>query len=336
MKVFKGYAAKAAGGALEEFEFEPTPLGAFDIEVEITHCGICHSDIHLIDNDWKLSTYPLVPGHEVVGVVTEKGASVDRALLGKRVGIGWQSGACLTCSECSSGLDHLCAQSRATCVGRHGGFASHIRVDSRYAFILPDALASDVAAPLLCGGVTVYSPLKTHNIRAAHHVGVIGIGGLGHFAIQFASALGCEVTAFSTTNAKEKDARELGATNFVSTSDPKNLRQLRSSCDMIISTAYADLPWESYLAALRPRGKLVIVGVPSTEISIPGFTLISGEKSIVGSAIGSRSTITEMLTFAARKEVGAVTERFPLSQVNTALASLRAGKIRYRAVLEVG
>ena len=213
------HAAMAPRQTLNPFQYEPAGLGPWDVEVAITHCGICHSDIHLIDNDWGISSYPLVPGHEIIGTVEDAGAEVKHLKKGQRVGVGWQRGSCLVCEQCLKGNENLCPENRATCVGNHGGFAERIRVDSRFAFPIPDALASENAAPLLCGGATVYSPLKNYGVVPSMRIGVIGIGGLGHLALQFANAFGCEVTAFSSTPDKEKEAGLFGAHRFIASAN---------------------------------------------------------------------------------------------------------------------
>ena len=191
---FRAYAAHEQKGPLAPFVYEPGELGPNDVEIRVSHCGICHSDVHLVDGDWGASSYPMVPGHEIVGTVAAAGPAVRQLAVGQRVGVGWQCGACLECEWCVSGQENLCAQEEATCVERPGGFAERIRVDGRFAFPIPDALRSEHAAPLLCGGVTVYAPLARF-ARPSLRVGVIGIGGLGHLALQFARAMGCEVTA---------------------------------------------------------------------------------------------------------------------------------------------
>ncbi|MBX7246701.1 MAG: NAD(P)-dependent alcohol dehydrogenase [Candidatus Sumerlaeaceae bacterium] len=327
------YAAPAKGAPLEPFEYESRELGPGDVEVRITHSGICHSDIHLIDNDWGISKYPLVPGHEIVGVVTRTGPEVRRLKVGDRAGIGWQSGSCRKCEMCATANENLCDHSTATCVNGFGGYATSIIMHSHFAIRIPDALASENAAPLLCGGITVYTPLRAFDVRPEMRVGVIGIGGLGHIGIQFLRAYGCEVTAFSTSPDKETEAKSLGAHHFVPTSQPGALASVAGQYHFILSTVSADLPWPSYIAALRPKGRLCIVGVPNSDLKIPAFPLIGGQKSISGSPIGSPLMIREMLDFAARNGIKAKTESMPMHRVNEALAHVRANKARYRMVL---
>ncbi|MBW1761535.1 MAG: NAD(P)-dependent alcohol dehydrogenase [Deltaproteobacteria bacterium] len=326
------YAAHEPGASLTSFDYEPDVLGPHDVEIEITHCGICHSDLHLIDNDWQSSAYPLVPGHEIVGTIAQRGALITHVDVGERVGVGWQCGSCLQCEWCERGDENLCASIAETCVGRPGGFADRIRVDGRFAFAIPDALSSELAAPLLCGGITVYSPLQQH-ARPQSRVGVIGIGGLGHLAIRFARAMGCEVTAFSSTAAKEEEARAHGAHHFVSSIDDTALKGQRESLDLVISTVNSPLNWNRYVSALRPNGVLSFVGALAEPVTIHTGMLMARRRSVTSSPIGGRSTMREMLDFAARHTIGAQVETLPMSEVNAALDRLRRNDVRYRFVL---
>jgi len=327
-------AARAKQGPLTPFDYEPQPLGAHDVEIAITHCGICHSDVHLVDGDWGMGSYPMVPGHEIVGLVSAVGSEVRHLKTGDRVGVGWQRSACLECDACRAGDENLCAQNQATCVGHFGGFAERIHVDGRFAFPVPEGLASDVAAPLLCGGATVYSPLRRW-VKPAMRVGVVGIGGLGHLALQFASAMGCEVTAISSTPDKEAEARSFGAHRFLATRDPKALSSAAGSLDFILSTVFVTPDWDGLLGALRPNGVLCLVGVTSEPLSVQAFTLLAGQKSVTGSAIGGRPAIREMLAFAARHGIAAKAQVRPLAQADAALGDVRKGRARYRIVLAV-
>lgn len=327
------YAAKEAKGILEPFSYQPADLGPHDITIEITHCGVCHSDLHLINDDWGISEYPLVPGHEIIGTVKEIGDHVTSFKIGQRVGVGWQRSSCLNCEYCLNGNENLCSRKMATCVGHYGGFAKSIRVDSRFAFDIPENLDSSSAAPLLCGGITVYSPLRHFGVIPPNRVGVIGMGGLGHLAIRFAASMGCHVTLFSSSKEKEKPARELGAADFVSSSDPDSLDRAAGSVDFLLSTVNVDLDWLRMINCLRPDGKLCFVGIPPSNISIPAFILIDGRRTICGSPIGNRTMINEMFTFAARHNIGAQIEQYPLAEVNKALTNLKDNKVRYRAVL---
>ena len=329
----KGLAAHAAGAELLPFKYDPGKLGVNEVEIAITHCGICHSDLHLISNDWGISQYPFIPGHEIIGTVKAVGAEVRSLEAGQRVGLGWQSNSCGVCEWCSRGMENLCLAAEGTCVHRNGGYADRVRANARFVIPIPEALESEHAAPLLCGGITVYNPLRTHSVNPSSRVGVVGIGGLGHMAIQFARAFGAEVTAFSTTAEKEEEARALGAHNFVNSRESKAMKDAAGSMDLILSTASADHDWGVYVQALRPTGTLCFVGVPPSPVSVQAFPLISGQRSISGNPTGSPYRLKEMLDVAARHGVKATTESFPMAQANTAIDKVKKGKVRYRAVL---
>lgn len=328
----RAFAALAPKAMLVPHQYEPAPLGPFDVEIAISHCGICHSDIHLIDDDWAMTTYPLIPGHEIVGTIWAAGSDVAELTFGERVGVGWQGGSCFACEWCERGEEHCCAKQVATCVGRPGGFADSIRLDSRFVYPIPQDLASEDAAPLLCGGITVYSPLAAM-ARPAFRVGVIGIGGLGHMALQFARAFGCEVTAFSTSPDKRDAARRLGAHHFVVSTDAGEMERAAGSLDFLLSCVTAPLDWSAWLKILRPRGTLCLVGASPGTLDVLPVALVISQKSIVGSVIGSRSRTREMLQFAARHGIAAATEVVPMAQVNAAIDKVRANRARYRMVL---
>jgi len=333
MAEIQGLAAHAAGAQLLPFKYKIGDIAPNEVEVKISHCGVCHSDVHLIDNDWGLSKYPFIPGHEIVGTITAVGSAVTDRKLGERVGIGWQADSCGVCEWCRQGEEHLCAKSQPTCIGRNGGYADAIRVNSRFAIPVPEVLTSENVAPLLCGGITVYSPLRNHLARPSSRVGVIGIGGLGHMAIQFARAFGSEVTAFSTSKDKEAEARTLGAQNFVNTLDTGALKKVAGSFDLILSTVSADQDFQGFVNALRPKGTLVILGASPSPLQIAGFSLIMGQKAIAGSPTGSPRDLHEMLDVAARHNIKAITESFKMKDANEAVKRVKNNKVRYRAVL---
>jgi uncharacterized zinc-type alcohol dehydrogenase-like protein len=329
---FHAYAAHARRGALVPFVYEPSPLGPHDVEIRVSHCGICHSDVHLVDGDWGMGSYPMVPGHEIVGTVAALGPEVRHLQAGQRVGVGWQRGACLACELCGAGEENLCPRNEATCVDHYGGFADRIRVDGRFAFPVPEALASESAAPLLCGGATVYSPLRRW-ARPSTKVGVVGIGGLGHLAVQFARAMGCEVTAISSSPDKEPEARSFGAHRFLATPEPKALRAAAGTLDLVLSTVFVPQDWMGLLGALRPNGVLCFVGAPAEPLRLPVGAILDGQKTLTASAIGSRPGIREMLAFAARHGIAAKTQVRPLAEADAALGETRKGRARYRIVL---
>ena len=328
-----GYGVHAAGAELLPYKYEPGPLQPLEIEIKISHCGVCHSDISLIDNDWGLSQYPFIPGHEIIGTVAALGSGVVNFAVGERVGVGWQADSCQHCEWCRKGEENLCAKAQPTCLGRNGGYADLIRVNARFALKVPEALESEGAAPLLCGGITVYTPMRLAGINPSSRVGIIGIGGLGHMALQFARTFGAEVTAFSTSSNKKAEAEAMGAHHFVHTLESKTLKALAGSFDFILSTINADQDWNAYMAALRPHGELAFVGVPPKPASFQVFPMIAGMKMVSGCNTGSPMQIAEMLDVAARHKIKAKTERFPMAKANEAVAKARKSTVRYRAVL---
>lgn len=329
----KAYAAKSAKGRLEPFEYEPGPLGKHEVEVKPTHCGICHSDIAMIDNDWGFSAYPLVPGHEVVGHVTAIGSAVDTVLVGQRVGVGWQCGSCGRCEWCGKGLESLCDQNQPTIVHHHGGWADSVRTQAKFAIPIPDGLDSADAAPLQCAGTTVFTPMMRFGVAPWMRAAVVGIGGLGHLAVQYLAAFGCEVTAISSSHDKDDAARQLGATKLVATKGTDELKRAAKSFDFIISTVSADVPWGDYVEALRPQGRLVVVGIPENDLKIPPMPLLR-ERSVTGGGAGSPSDTAAMLAFTARHKIKPIMERYPLAEINKAVDRVREGKARFRAVLD--
>lgn len=333
MAQIQGLAVHAAGAELLPFHYDPGKLTSHEVEIAITHCGICHSDVHLISNDWGISNFPFIPGHEIVGTIAAIGSDVRGLEIGQRVGLGWQSNSCGICEWCLKGLENLCPDAEGTCVHRHGGYSDRVRANFRFVIPIPDALASDHAAPLLCGGITVYSPLRTNGINPSSRVGIVGIGGLGHMALQFARVFGAEVTAFSTSSAKEAEAREMGAHHFVNSRESKAMKDVAGSLDFILNTANADQDWATYVQALRPTGTLCFVGVPPSPVSLHAFPLISGMRTVTGSPVGSPYGLREMLNVAARHGVKAKTELFPMSKANEAIEKVKKNKVRYRAVL---
>ena len=332
--MIRAYAAHNPGDRLERFDFEPGDLQPGQVEIDVMACGVCHSDLSMLENQWGMSSYPIVPGHEVVGTVAAIGEGVSNVAVGDTVGLGWNSSSCMTCHACMSGDHNLCAESEGTIVGRFGGFADKVRCSAEWAIPLPASVAAAEAGPLFCGGITVFNPIVQFDVQPTDRVGVIGIGGLGHMALQFLNKWGCEVTAFTSTGAKADEARNLGAHNVVNSRDPSELEGVAGSLDFILSTVNVDLDWNAYLAALGPRGRLHSVGAVPTPLPIPAFTLLAGQKSVSGSPLGSPATTATMLEFCARHGIKAQTEHFPLSRVNDAFDHLRAGKARYRIILD--
>lgn len=332
--MIKAYAAHEPGGELKPFEYDPGALGDEEVEISVEYCGVCHSDLSMLNNEWGTTKYPFVPGHEAVGTIAAVGDRVTKLNVGQRVGLGWYSRSCMACEWCMSGDHNLCLQAEGTIVGRYGAFADRVRAHQSWVLPLPEGINPATAGPLFCGGLTVFNPIVQLDIKATDRVGVIGIGGLGHMALRFLHAWGCDVTAFSTSPDKEAEAKELGANHFVNSRDPKALESVRNSFDLILSTVNADLDWDAYIAALRPKGRLHLVGVIPSPISSQIFPMIAGQKSISASPLGSPVTTARMLDFAARQGVEPITETFSFDQVNDAIARLRSGKARYRIVLK--
>jgi uncharacterized zinc-type alcohol dehydrogenase-like protein len=332
--MIRAYAARKAGGRLEPFEYDPGELGPEQVEIDVTACGVCHSDLSMWQNHWQIASFPFVPGHEVVGRVAALGDSVKHLDVGDTVGLGWFSGSCMTCDRCMAGDHNLCATAEQTIVGRFGGFADKVRCRSEWAIRLPDGVDAKNAGPLFCGGITVFNPIVQFGVQPTDRVGVIGIGGLGHMALQFLRAWGCEVTAFTSSDSKKEQALEMGAHNVVNSRDDSQLDAIAGSLGFILSTVNVDLDWERYITALEPKGRLHTVGVVPSPIPVVAFPMIAGQKSVSGSPLGSPATIRKMLEFCARHGIEAVTEHFPMSQANEAFAHLEAGKARYRLVLD--
>ncbi len=334
MVEIRAYAAAAPGRCLEPMSHRIGEMGPDEVEINVSHCGICHSDLSMLDNDWGIAAYPFVPGHEIIGTVAAVGPQARGLKVGQRVGVGWSASSCLSCGECLSGRHHLCAHVQGTIVGRFGGFADRVRVQWTWARPLPEAVDPAKAGPLLCGGITVFTPLFEYDVSPTARVGVIGIGGLGHLALQFANKWGCEVHAFTSSEQKHSEARQLGAHFVHTTASPEGLKKLAGSLDLIISTINVPVDAPALLNVLAPRGRLHVVGAVLKPLEVPAFGLITGQKSVSGSPTGSPAAIDRMLAFCARHGIEPVTENYPMSQANEALERLRAGQARYRIVLE--
>ena len=333
MSPIRAYAAKAAGNPLELFEYEPGPLAPEEVEIAVEHCGVCHSDLSVIDNEWGISIYPCVPGHEVVGRVVAVGEQVQGIAAGRRVGVGWNAGSCGYCRMCRAGERHLCPGAQATIIGHNGGFAERMRADRSWVFAIPEDLDAGAVGPLLCGGITVFNPLLRF-ARPTDRVGVVGIGGLGHMAVKFARAWGCEVTAFTSSASKHEEALSLGAHRVVSSRDPGAMKEIAGSLDLVLCTVNVPLDWGALMATLAPKGRLHVVGAVLEPIPVNVMAMLLGEQSLSASPTGPPSAITVMLEFAARHKIAPQVEHFPMSRVNEALEHLKAGKARYRIVLD--
>ena len=329
----KAWVAKAAKQPMVLETVDLGPLGSEDAEVAVEHCGLCHSDLSVLKNDWGISQYPAILGHEVVGHVTAVGPNTKGLKVGQRVGVGWYSSSCMHCHQCMSGSQHLCAQVQPTIVGHRGGFATHIRCHWAWAIPLPENLNFTEAGPLLCGGITVFSPLAMY-ARPTDRVGIIGIGGLGHMALKFAAAYGCEVTAFTSSESKFDEAKSFGAHRVVSSKDSAASSKLAGNFDLLISTVNVKLDWDAMIGTLAPNGRLHVVGALLEPIPVAVFPLILQQRSVSGSPTGSPVAISTMLDFASRHKIVPQTEHFPMSHINEAFARLESGKARYRIVLD--
>jgi uncharacterized zinc-type alcohol dehydrogenase-like protein len=331
---FTGWAAMAAGAPLERYSYDPGPLGDEEVEVAVEYCGVCHSDQSLIDNEWGVSHYPFIPGHEVVGSIVRVGAQVRGLESGQRVGIGWYKGSCMHCSSCIGGAHHLCSTAKPTIIGSNGGFADRLRSHWAWALAIPGELDPSMAGPLFCAGSTVFNPLVEFGVKPTDRVGVVGIGGLGHLALRFLNAWGCEVTAFTSSLNKTDEARRLGAHNVVASTDTDALNAIAGTLDFLLVTANANLDWTAMLATLRGKGRLHFVGIVPDAIPVHVFNLIPQQKTLSASPVGSPSTTATMLEFCARHQILPQVELFPMSRVNEAIDHLRSGKARYRVVLD--
>jgi uncharacterized zinc-type alcohol dehydrogenase-like protein len=333
MTTIDAWVAPTAKSKLVRKQVELGPLADEEVEVQVEHCGLCHSDISMLNNDWGLSQFPAVLGHEAVGRVVEVGRAAKGLKVGERVGIGWSAGSCMHCHQCMSGNHHLCPQSTFTIVGHKGAFASRVRAHWAWAVPLPEEINFGEAGPLLCGGMTVFNPLAMY-AQPTSRVGIVGIGGLGHMAVKFAAAHGCDVTAFTSSESKFDEARGFGAHHVVSSRDSAAIKKLAGTFDLLIVTVNAPLDWDALLASLAPNGRLHFVGFVLEPIPLGVVSLIMGQRSISGSPIGSPVGIRKMLDFAARHNITPQTEHFPMSRINEAFERLEAGKARYRIVLD--
>ena len=333
MKV-SAYAAHGPHEELKPFSYEMGDLGSEQVDIRVLNCGICHSDLSMMKNDWGMTSYPIVPGHEIIGEVITVGNAVKNVKVGDMVGLGWFSGSCMSCHECMDGSHHLCHSAEFTIAGRHGGFADYVRSHWSWAIPLPDGIALDRAGPLLCGGITVFNPIILAGVKATDKVGVIGIGGLGHMALKFLNKWGCEVIAFSSHPEKTNSIKEMGATQVIDSTNPEELAKIAGSLSFILNTTNVTLDWNSYLTALAPKGKFHNVGAVLEPLAIPAFSLIMGEKSVAGSPLGSPALTRTMLEFCVRHDIYPMTEEFPMSKANEAIEHLESGKARFRIVLK--
>ncbi|KUL38538.1 alcohol dehydrogenase [Streptomyces sp. NRRL F-4489] len=339
------YAAPAPKAPLERTTIPRRELGAHDILIDIKFSGICHSDIHTVRAEWgDGGNFPIVPGHEIAGVVAATGPEVTRYAVGDRVGVGCFVDSCRTCDNCRAGLEQYCTGELGTvntydAVGRdgeptYGGYATHLVVDENYALRIPDALPLDAAAPLLCAGITLYSPLAHWKAGPGKKVAVVGLGGLGHMGVKIAHAMGAEVTVLSQSLRKKDDGLRLGADHYYATSDPATFEALAGTFDLIVNTVSANLDLNAYLGLLGTDGTLVQLGVPENPVAIAPFALIRGRRSFAGSLIGGLAETQEMLDFCAEHGLTAEIEVIAADRINEAYERVLASDVRYRFVID--
>ncbi|MCA0435067.1 MAG: NAD(P)-dependent alcohol dehydrogenase [Actinobacteria bacterium] len=339
------YAAPAAGAPLEKTTITRRDVGETDVAIEITYAGICHSDIHTVRDEWGQMTYPLAPGHEIVGTVTQVGSAVSTHKVGDIVGVGCMVDSCRRCQACEDGLENYCLDGNIGTYGAmgydgemtQGGYSTHIVVEERFVVRIPQALQGDKLAattPLLCAGITLYSPLRHWGVGPGTKVGIIGMGGLGHVGVKIAAAMGAEVTVLSHSLAKKDDGLRFGATRYVATSDEAAMSELRGSLDLIINTVSVNLPLDDYLALLRYDGTLVELGAPTNPLEVAGFSLIVARKALAGSCIGGMPETQEMLDFCAEHGITAEIEQISAEDINAAYDRVVASDVRYRFVID--
>lgn len=339
----QGYAALQTGAPLEPFTFERRPVGPNDVQIRIDYCGVCHSDIHQARDEWGGSIFPMVPGHEIVGTVTKMGADVKRFREGDTVGVGCFVDSCRSCSSCTKGLEQYCEAGMILTYNgldkngqpTYGGYSSQIVVNERYMLKIPQPLAPEGVAPLLCAGITTYSPLRQWGVGKGHRLGVVGLGGLGHMAVKFGKAFGAEVTVFSRSDTKRKEAERLGAADFAATSQEGTFTRLARQFDFLIDTVSGAHDYNAYMDLLKTDGTFIVVGAPSAPISIGAFPLILRRRRMVGSLIGGIRETQEMLDFCGDRGITSDVEVINIQQINDAYERVLRGEVRFRFVIDM-
>ncbi|MDI1255529.1 MAG: NAD(P)-dependent alcohol dehydrogenase [Flavobacterium sp.] len=344
MTAIKAYAAYDAETPLKPFEFERKDVGPNQIQIDILYSGVCHSDIHTAKGDWGPAIYPLVPGHEIVGRIVKIGSDVTKFKIGDLAGVGCFVDSCRTCNNCKEGVEQYCDEGmtgtynsyqRGTDIPTYGGYSTSITVDEKYSLHISDKLPLQGVAPLLCAGITTYSPLKYCKVGKGHKIGVLGLGGLGHMAVKFAAAFGAEVTMLSGTPSKEEDAKKLGAHHFALTSNPDTMNSLLNSFDFILNTVSGSHDYNQYMNLLRTNGTMIVVGAPPTPAEIPAFTLIMKRRSIMGSMIGGIAETQEMLDYCAEHGIVSDVEVINMDYINEAYVRMDKSDVKYRFVIDM-
>lgn len=340
----KGYAVQNAKSDLAPWNFERREVGPHDVQFDIQFCGVCHSDLHQIKDDWGGSIFPMVPGHEIVGKVIKVGSHVKKFKVGDLAGTGCLVDSCRTCENCEEGLEQFCLNGMTPTYNgleqdkktpTYGGYSNTIVVHEDFVLHISDKLSLPAVAPLLCAGITTYSPIKFLGVRKGHKLAVLGLGGLGHMAVKFGVAFGAEVTVLSTSAKKEADARKLGAHKFVVTTDEKQLQSVAGSFDFILDTVSAPHDLNLYISLLKTKGVHVCIGVPPTPYDVHAFSLIGGRKSIIGSLIGGLPETQEMLDFCADHNIVSDIELIDIKNINNAYERMVKGDVRYRFVIDM-
>jgi len=340
----KGYAAQNSTDPLAPYNFQRRELRTNDVQIEIQYCGVCHSDLHTVRDEWGGTIYPVVPGHEIVGRVTRVGADVKKFKQGQTVGVGCLVGSCMKCNNCREGLEQYCengwigtynGQEEGSSLPTYGGYSNFIIVGEHFVLSISDKLPIEGVAPLLCAGITTYSPLRHWNVGNGHKVGVIGLGGLGHMAVKFAAAFGAEVTMLSTSPEKEKDAKNLGAHHFALTKDPASVSKLKNHFDFIVDTVSAAHDYNLFLKLLKTNGVMICVGAPPTPTEIQGMNLIHNRLSLSGSLIGGLPETQEMLDYCAEHNIVSDVEMIDMASINTAYERMLKGDVKYRFVIDM-
>nr|WKU61923.1 cinnamyl alcohol dehydrogenase-like 5 [Rauvolfia serpentina] len=341
-----GWAARDSSGVLSPFKFSRRATGEKDVRFKVLFTGICHSDLHHLKNEWGTSKYPLVPGHEIVGVVTEVGSKVEGFKVGDKVGVGCLVGSCRSCEDCTDDLENYCPKKILTYDGlpyhdgtmNFGGYSDHMVVDEHFALQWPENLPLDAGAPLLCAGITTYSPMKYFGLdKPGLHIGVVGLGGLGHVAVKFVKAFGSKVTVISTSPSKKEEAlKNLGADSFLVSRDADAMQAAASTLHAIIDTVSAVHPLLPLISLLKNHAKYIMLGAPEKPLELPVFPMLMGRKIVAGSNIGGLKETQEMLNFAAEQGITANVEVVPIDNANTALERLAKNDVRYRFVIDVG
>jgi len=344
MSTTNAYAALNATTPLVPFSIDRRTPGPHDVQIEILYCGVCHSDIHQVRNEWQNSVYPMVPGHEIVGRIVAVGNHVTSFKVGDLAGIGCFVDSCRECHNCKEGLEQYCDEGmvgtynsyeRGTQIPTYGGYSTSIVVDEKYTLRVSDKLPLSGVAPLLCAGITTWSPLRHIGVGKGHKVGVLGLGGLGHMAVKFAVAFGAEVTMLSTSPSKKADAEKLGAHHFALTTDPETMKGLQNHFDFILNTVSAPHDYNTYLNLLGTSGTMVVVGVPPTPSVVPAFTLIMNRRKIMGSLIGGIKETQEMLDFCAEHNIVSEVEVIDIKDINESYERILKGDVRYRFVIDI-